>query len=352
MTKRLKEEGNDRRADGVLHYNLDAVNNSRFPKVFAVTQKAGPILGARSREYMCAVERLVISGSTIPLMTIPENTYYVGIASATDRAISPLLYVARDKRYNLNTIFQYTELADAITAAFALAFAACGGKPVGVTLAPQMIYNKVNGTYALLYPDNYDSEGMHIYMNTRLFGLFGNFLSNYSPDNFNYEYELLPDRADGMNVSNTVAGGKNTLVADDMVYCSQEYEALFNIQEFTSIVFKSTKLGLHQEYAQGPNTSGDQLVINNQSSGLPSAVSMLTDLIPYLSSGDRAGIRGYQYYAPDNKRWIGLTIDEIDEIDVNIYIRNKVGEEIPYFIPPFQTASMKLIFAEKKYISC
>jgi hypothetical protein len=226
-----------------------------------------------------------------------------------------------------------------------------GFVPPGVTKIPEMIFNKNGGTFAIMLPEEYETNNMKVYFNTRLFSLFGNFYHTYNPANTNYEYELLYDRADGINVSIlSTPPGRNVLAPAGYIFCSQEYEALFNLQEFTSIVFRSGQLGLTPEYAPNPNTSAT-IVQESTLSGVAESAAMITDLVPYFGSGDRAGIRGYQYYAPDAKRWIELNIDSIDNIDIQIYLRDKVGREIPYYIPPFSTASLKLVFARKDYIN-
>ena len=346
--KRKAPEGNS--LTPCVHYNINGTNNTRLPVELAVIQKAGPILGNHTKEYCVAVERLSISGATIPYLIMNDGEYVVTIESATpapnNKNSQALVYNALDERYGKNTVFSYTQIAEAVNAALLLAFNAIT-KPVGIVDPPQFMFNKQTGTFALLLPLNYDDTNMKVYFNTKLYVLFDNFHHLYRASNIGYEYQLLMDRADETNLSSKNTGGTNLIAPEDYVYIQQEFENLAALQQFVAVVFRSSKLGLQAEYGAGANNSDDLVV--NVGAGAPSS-TMITDLLPYLGGGDKAAMRGYLYYAPSNFRWIPLQIDLIDDIDISIFIRDKQGNEIPYFIPPYQMASLKLIFAHRDFI--
>lgn len=327
------------------YVNLEAVNNTPEPILFDNSVNVGDILGSHPKEYFVAVARLVLSGTTIPILLLDPNKYKVTVFWNNAPHTVSLVYVPHDKRYGLNTIFSYVEFSRAITIALGAAhdLAVIAGMP-NVNLTPPLFtYTDATNLYTLSHPTEYITNGASIRFNTALYTLFNNFYHNKLAV-VDQEYEIIAPTWDPVT-KNPLNGGVNPLVLENYIIITQEYEALFNMQEFTTIVLRSNKLGTRPEYLPNANTT-DSLNSGDTSSGYFPSSNILTDLIPYIG-GDSAGVRGTQYYTPTIYRWINLITTQIKDIDLTVSIRDKVGREYPYYIPAFTTAKIKLVFCHR-----
>jgi len=335
--------------DAAFRYvNLEAVNNTGTVQKFEATTIVGKLL-KQPKDYFVAVARLVFSGASIPLLIIPEDKYKVSVYYNNVFYTQSLVYVPDDKRYGANTVYSYISLAETITTALQTAHdaAVVGGMPVGDK--PFFSYSEGTKIFTLATPQDYKTNGATIRFNVALYGLFNNFYHAVYPQDTDAEVWIKPNPSDPTTASplSTNPSGVNPLVATGYDYCLQEYEALFNIQEYTTIIIRSSRLGISPELLPGVNNTSK--LTADTTSGVPSSTNMITDLIAYIG-GDFAGVRGTQYYAPSLYRWIALQNEKLEEIDLQVYIRDKIGNELPYFIPPYTTAKIKLVFGHKDYI--
>jgi len=349
--KRAREGSPQRK---FIHFNLEATNNTNQGTVFNVEQRVTNVLPGDNRDYCVAIERLVINGGSIPIMTIPttsfpfdqprnDNTLSVSCVSTGGTAYYyDVIYdpSTNIQEYGLNTVFSYESLSVMITTALTAAF----NQILGVGLnKPKFYFSPQTKVFTLAIPD--DAQLAAIEFSTSLYMLFNNF---YTTKGSTAGYFRIIKDPEPLN-RNPANGGVNALAPIGYTIATQEYEALFNIQQFVAIVFRSSRLGIAPEYSPGVNTSSN-LIQSDNASGVTPSSAIVTDLIPYLGTGDQAGIRGYQYYTPSLYRWIDILGTSFDVIDLQIFVKDKVGNEYPYLIPPFGTAKVKIIFAHKNYI--
>jgi hypothetical protein len=338
-----------------IHYNLEATNNTNKGTVFNVEQRVTNVLPGDNRDYCLAIERLVINGGSIPILTIPPTVFPYDEARSDNRfSVScvptggggPTYYdviydpLTNIQEYGLNTVFSYESFSVMITTALIAAF---NQIPFAGTNKPKFYFSPQTKIFTLAIPDDTVLEAIEF--STSLYMLFNNF---YTTKGSTEGYFRLIKDVEPLN-RNPINGGVNSLVPIGYTIATQEYEALFNVQQFVAIVFRSSRLGIAPEYSPGANVSSD-LIQSNNASGVTPSSSILTDLIPYLGTGDQSGIRGYQYYTPSLYRWIDILGTSFDVIDLQIFVKDKVGNEYPYLIPPFGTAKVKIIFAHKDYI--
>lgn len=350
--KRSHEEMNNTTGSEYVYYNYNVVNTKTesVPCEFSETL-TGAILNNGKKYFVTAV-RFVLDGSSIPMFYFKDSTYYVTLTWNGFVGQAPVVYTPFQDTHNENTVYSITAFLEMINAAFATAvgdlvtnssgaFPPLGGP---TNDPPFMLFDAATGLISLYAQTLYATfiTPTKIFMNTPLYQFFTNFMVQFNGENLasKQDYEILL-----RNLKfNTITVPNLTGTYYKM---TQEYNSIFNWFDITGIIFASNALGVVSEYLPVQNTTSN-LVTNNSAGAGPSSTPMVTDFQPYLAPGDSAGIRGYLYYAPNSQwRFINLTQDIIRKFDITVKLRDKLGGEHIYYLPPNVSFQMKLAFVER-----
>lgn len=320
----------------IIYYNINMVNNTpKSVSAETVQNLTGAVL-TNAKEYVMATIRFVLDGNTIPIFKFIDGAYWVtivvgGVPFPEVVVFDPLVSATRD-------IYSYKAFVAMINTALDDAYIAAGF-PGGMG-PPFLVYIEPTGVFDLVSPV---VAGMSVYMNSRLYGFFGNFWSIFIGENQanHQDYELII-RNNGTNISSPYY----TVPANHVVM-EQDYQSCFNWFDTTGIVFISNSMGIKPEYLPLGNTTAN--LTTDSSAGVgPSSIPILTDFQPYIA--DPSGVRGYLYYASEGPwRLTALESDEIRSIHIKIMLRDRIGNMTPYLIPPNQSVQVKLVFMPKSF---
>ena len=338
--------------DEYLHCSLNIVNNDDDPKLCQVNQQLlNPIL-TNAKEYFCSCVRFNLDGSTIPIFIFPPdvvgglpevqpfNVTLVGVFGF--QSTVQVTYNALDSTNGQRTVYSYQSFIDSINIALNTAFGGLNAANKGTTTeAPYMTYDVGQGLFKMIAQVDYDdaATGPRIYMNSRLYGFFNNFLTQADHTNDKeLEYQIIIQNLQGNNVK--PGAPQNYYVM------TQEFPNFASWFDLTSIVFISNTLGIRNEIAPIANSTIGSLVNNAQ--GMPPTLPIMNDFAPYLPYNDASGARGYIYYSPSAEyKLMNLEKDVLNQIDLSVKWRDRVGNLYDYYIPPFQSLQVKLMFRKR-----
>ncbi len=342
-----KSDNND-----FIYYNFNLTNNSDISTLCQITENLNDSITEDGKDYYLSTIRFVLDGSSIPIFIFKDGQYWVTLRYNGIDYSQPVLYVPFDNEFGGQTVYSFTAFLEMVNIAFATAYALIPGAPAGGK-PPYMLFDPVRGTCPLYAPTGYVTTGVfpipdvpviNIYMNSRLFGFFNNFFANFLGEgNANHkDYEII---VRDLHTSNTNA--RNPSIPPNYYMMSNEYNSTYSWFDITSIVFNSNTLGVKPEYVPIKNTT-TSLTTNNAAGSGPASSSMLTDFQPYLAPGDCAGIRGYNYYTPTAQyRYMNIMKDQIATLDLSVILRDRIGNQYPYYVPPWQSIQVKIVFSKR-----
>ncbi len=339
--------------DDIIYYNFNIVNNNNFPIPCAYSDNAVAPLLENARDYLLTVVRFVLDGSTIPIFIFKGNTYTVsctlnGANVFTLGNPNPYLaveYIPYDRKFLLDTVFSYQAFLEMINVTLKafhtemLLTTALGPTPAF------MDYDATTGLCDLYVPETYYTFNVKIYFNTALYGFFNNFLSQFYGNDTTYgrDYEIIIKPQETINTKLSVLA-----IPTGYFRIQQEFSSLSSWFDITSIVFESNTLGVKSEYTPTQNLSKSVLSSNNNAGSGPAVTPLMTDFQPYYDPTDKAGPRGYLYYTPSGPyRLINMDKDKVQQLDVNIKLRDRVGNTYQYYVPPNQSVQIKIGFLRK-----
>jgi len=339
--------------DDIIYYNFNIVNNNNFPIPCAYSDNAAAPILENARDYLLTVVRFVLDGSTIPIFIFKNNTYIISCTLAgadvfTAGNPNPYLavnYIAFDRKFSLDTVFSYQAFLEMINVTL-LAFHTemLLSAPLGLTPA-FMDYDVTTGLCDLFVPETYFANKVTLYFNTALYGFFNNFFSQFYGNDTtnNRDYEIIVKPQETVNTKLSVFA-----IPSGYYRIQQEFSSLSSWFDITSIIFESNTLGVKSEYTPTQNLSKSVLSSNNNAGSGPSVTPLMTDFQPYYDPTDKAGPRGYLYYTPSGPyRLINMDKDKVQQLDVNIKLRDRVGNTYQYYVPPNQSVQIKMSFLKK-----
>ena len=344
--------------DEYLYYNFNLVNNSDVSVPCSFLTSLGSPLLSNATEYYLTTVRFVLDGTTIPIFVFQDGVYFVTLSWNGNDVAAPVIYTPYYPVNGQKSVFSYQSFINMINDALQTAFTAISaivGFPADVTEAPYMVYVPATGLCPffaqITYPANVSGFPVKVYMNTRLYNFFGNFLVNYAgtesltpgpPMSSHKNYEIVIQNLKNSNVKSQIL-----FVPTNYYMMPQEYSSLFLWFDITGVIFTSNTIGVAPEYFPTQNASTTQLATANSGGTGPASTSMITDFQPYYAPGDAAGVRSYLYYAPSQYRLINLQKNFIQSLDLTIQLRDRVGTQYQYFIPPHQSAQVKIGFIKR-----
>lgn len=336
-----------------IYYNFNIVNNNNFAIPATTTVfNAAAIIEAAGKDYYLTCIRFVLDGATIPICLHKDNhwvvalTYrgFTGKGTVTNPTPNDTMVGT-----NLPAYYSYTDFLERVNEAFDDAWVALNFQIALPTLnKPYMLYNATTGICTITADPAYDinaPQPIGVFMNSALYDFFDNFYVKFAGDEKSIppvtnglNYQLLFKNLHGSNVD---GAGNITL--------TQEYSSLYSWFDFTSVVFLSNSLGVTPEFFPVANNTNTTNNPNGTAGNGNPTLQILTDFQPYYGPGDQAGPRSYLYYVPNGPyRLIDLNNGDIKNMDINIQIRDRVGAQYQYYVPPNQTVQVKLLFTRRE----
>ena len=339
---RQKIEVNEGRNN--IYWTISMINNTALPVLAEFSETYNAPVVENARDYQLAIIRFVVPGGSIPILNFKNKVYYVTLQYGATIKTILLEYETLININGNDTIFSYQAMMRIINEAFKEAFnelIGTVGPIVGCTAPPFMEYVPQTNMCPLFAQSGYVNT-IKVFMNTRLYGLFGNFMARYTPTNVGYEFEII---LEDQNTTNT--SSSNIFVPTGYIMMQQDYPTLSNWADFVEINFISNTLGVASDFYPIANNS-DQLVTNNNSGNGPSTSPYLADFRSYQNNLDPGGIQGSNYFAAQGP-WVmkDLQKNTIDKLDIKIVLKNRQGEQFDYYIPPYDKVDIKFAFVKK-----
>jgi hypothetical protein len=278
------------------------------------------------------------------------------------------------EKQNINTkyyfVYTYQHWVDLVNNAFNSAVAdiqsqfatfwtASGGvgtAPTLTTKAPYLKYDTSSGLFSI-YTDKYgyggadrtsagsatDNENFELYFNSNMFGLLTNFNNEY------YGQDNLDGKDNLIKVQNKL--GTNSYIYDgtDYYITTQDYESTSTLWcPIESIVFTTSCLPVIPELQGQPVNYGESNIIKPFTSS-SAFQPIITDIVIPLENAH--GYRDFISYTPSAEyRMTSLSSSkqEVRQIDVNVYFRNRLDNELyPITMFNLSTISIKMMFRKK-----
>ena len=336
---------NDHGAGDFIYINANIINNTNKPiRATTNTNYAATILADGKSRNACVV-RMVLDGSTIPIGFLPKtdsglwivlsyagNDWPVEVVFESDPGDT--LYSPRQPFYNIQ------QFLNAVNFAFQTA-----AEEFNANYAPFLVYNPQTSLISIMALEEAIDNNMFIYMNNTLYNYFGNFLSIHeatdSADHKDYRIDL-------KNFRDTNTHDTFPIIPPNHIGLVQEYCSVFRFFDVTTIQLESVGLGVKGEVVPEVNNT-ENLTTNSNGGGGVATTNILTDLQPYYSSGDPAGVRGQVYYAPQDYRFMTLEKNNIQTIDITVTLKLRDGSTVPYYVPARGSMQIKLGFFNKQY---
>jgi hypothetical protein len=228
--------------------------------------------------------------------------------------------------------------------------------PTLTTKAPYIIFNSTTGLFSI-YADKYgfggddrtskgsttDDEDFELYFNSNMFGMYSNFNNEYygqDNDNGKDNFIIFQDKL-----------GTNSYTYDGTEYWIniQDYESTSTLWcPIESIVFTTSLIPIIPELQGQPVNFGESNIVRPFTSS-SAFQPIITDIV--LPLGDAHGYRGNVVYNPTAEyRLASLTSSrqEVRQIDVNVYWRNRLDNELyPITMFNLSSVSIKMMFRKK-----
>jgi hypothetical protein len=336
--------------DDNIYVNVVLTNNSNKSVPCISTQTLTSAIIDKPSDYYFAVAKFSMDGASIPIFNFVNNAYWVTIGYNGYYATYPVVYVPYDFNRPDQSVYSYQEFINEINNALTLAFndasANASGWPGGASAAPYMIYSpRAGGLCSLLAQTAYDSTAstpIQIFMNTTLYYFFDNMLVKFLGEGLSTyrDFQILVQDLH----NNTTAIDPS--IPSGYYRMDQEYPRLYSWWDTESIVFKSSLIGVREEYVPTTNISSSLVGANTAGSGTSQA-SNLTDFTASFPITDPGGYRSQLVYFPPFYRLIDLLSNNVRGIDISVYWVDKTNTQRIYYIPPNQTVSMKFAFLKK-----
>lgn len=345
-----------------IYYDIVISNTQSLTGIVAAYSetRGEPILDKPS-DYYLAIDRFSIPGLQIPIFVFQNNTYSVAMDyNGTDSGQVYLIfdptndYPITDFRYYY--IYNYQQFITMINTALATAFTNLPSKPTGATAPPYLTFDPINGLISFIAqqtftPDTADplsSSNLRVYMNTILYNFFSNFYNFYWGINTTYgkNLQLLITNTynNGYIIPYGAPGYNGAAVLPNAYISTQEFNTLYNWNDFNNIVITSGSLPVAQELIPTFNSDGTQIQNTKNSR------TILSDFFPLISQGPDAR-SVFQYSASGKYRYIDLLSDSaLNTFDIQIYWEGTNLTLTPLYLAAGATINIKFAFIRKNKI--
>ncbi len=189
------------------------------------------------------------------------------------------------------------------------------------------------------------SPGIKIFINEPLAALFNSFpFMKYLNNSQSMRFQVLTDPFGGSDVVELYSN------PNPFIKVTQNYSTLSQASPISSIVFTTSTMPVVANQLSAPIILDNGQVINLTPTTSDIYQNIITDFIADESLYRDGG--ALLYIPSGNYRYISLVgQQEIKQIDINVYYRDKLGNLNVYLLPAGASASMKLMFIKKSLIS-
>lgn len=192
--------------------------------------------------------------------------------------------------------------------------------------APKMKYNG-NNTFSIYFDDLFNAN-VALYLNNDLMGLFSNFSYKYVNNNGINNKIIVNNKLTNTTTINTI----------NYTIETQSYPSFQNWSPVQSIVFNSS-IGVNMEYVSEP-----QILNNSSVFGLSTnkVENVITDII--LPIDNPSDYNSFVMYNANVYREANLKVNDIRNIGMSIYWKNKMGKNYPIMLSDGNNVTVKIKF--------
>jgi len=248
--------------------------------------------------------------------------------------------------------YSFLNVCEIINTAFTTALTALKAlvPAISSAIAPFIYFSHTANKFHLVGDTAFynSNAGTHIriYFNRPLYGLFSSFgayrNSITNPNQNVYQIRLTGEK--GTNLVQNANWGSGITFID----YPQEYSTLSNFNPVSSLLFTTSQLPIV------PNQISAPLIFNNNQLVSDYNQNSLTyQIITDMANNDDFSYKPNLLYNPSAEyRRISLTSNRpINNIDIQVFWRNKRGELKPFYVWSGGSASIKILFEKKKLLS-
>jgi len=338
-----------------IYFNISITSNNQqrltYPS-YNITRTRNII--DKASDYYLSIIRFTIPAYYVPILVTPmqdENftEYSVTLHWKAETGLAPYYFQAFvpdidngvDNVVNSsNYVYTYTSFCQAMEVAFQTAFEALlAAHPIaGDPHHPFIIFDPTTSLFQLwAQADVFDDHDatipgeplVDIYMNDKLFALFGSFWSK----RFNAGSGFSANGADVKLIVNGYGLTQSYSEADVDLYTvmTQDFSTIYNWNPYKKIIMVTNLLPTQSEFVKG---EGD------------GTLKILTDFEPSNDVGDVRSV--YQYYPTSQYRLTDLLSDSpIRNVDLQVYWQDLDGTLTPIYVPWNGQITIKMAFLHK-----
>ena len=290
----------------------------------------------------------------------PSSQEYLIWEPQNKNAQVPIPPNATSNKFQENTNYYYvyqfqyflsivnTALGSALTSLIANTGGALS--PIALALQPVLTWD-VTSQKAILQAQTafYDKENVakiKIYMNPPLFALFNSFPSlNFGTKNVSLgrNYQLVIANFGGVNTIELPTNPVPPAVASVWTQMFQEFSTIDTWSPVASIVFTSNTIPIISNQLSAPLVFND----GQSSSGIGNNANF-AQVITDMATNQQVFKPNVLYNPTAEYRRIDMTGNTpLNNIDINVYWRDKLGQLIPFTLASGASASVKFLFERK-----
>ena len=137
---------------------------------------------------------------------------------------------------------------------------------------------------------------------------------------------------------------KLTETTEEFITTPQEYSTISEWSPVSSLVFCSATLPVVPTQLSNP-----RLYLDNQLIQLSRPTNNFANIITDLVTDKQSYCSLLLYYPTAEYRKLTLNSTQpINQVDIQVFWKNKIGKLIPFYLPSGSSCSLKLMFVEKK----
>lgn len=336
-----------------VYYNAQIVNSDSTPKIASYNDIRYDPLIDTPNDYHLIVVRAEIDSSGIPLYIHQDNglassdlaytsAYRVYLEGDGHHASAYVKYVSEsnsDPNQSNRYVFSIQHFIMLVNTALNEAFVALDAvASLPTALPPYITYNQDTTLFSLVCDKLYVGA-IGVFMNSKLWSMFGNFeYKFYSANDANgKDYEIIV-RNRYNNSSTTQLGSPYT---DAPCYVMTGEYVVDNIKDLDKLILTTGTIPVAKEFVPALSLSG-------QPNGLDTSMQIITDFLTNEDSGTSMGHPLY-LYLPTVYRLIDLVgTTPVSNININVMWQSKDGTIRPVIMNPYSSMCVKLMF-QKKY---
>ncbi len=366
-------------SDTHIYLDLDIVNNGQNnnsppPLLRFEETRNSPFLPGDSSEYFCSILRFSVqTGNEIPVfiprietgsMDVNKTVYSVTVEHNGNSHTAPLIWQPSDfsvqpptppilKQDISNRYYYMTNFAEFVPMMNrALQQAWIVTNPTQDN-APFIDFDPDSCKFIMNADVDLITGGTNIYFNSSLYELLCSFPAQflgYHGDK-NYRLQFFNNRnINTKPIYKPSESGKCQVVAFNVLQMFQEISTVALWSPVRSIVFTSSLLPIKATNTSTPKMFNDSgSTPNISSSGAPNLANIITDFA--------VGIDGSNQYRPNmlfsiqsEYRLIDMySMVNLNRIDITVYWKSSYGDLIPLHLNPGCSASIKILFRNRRY---